>query len=565
MLDSRSMLDRRRDRQRPVAHLRTGAEGSLTPPPLAVLALNRMGFGPRPGDIAAFNALGPNDDARLQAYVAQQLAPGPDEQDTEYWNRRAGLAGFPSPGFNTLWKTLQQLWTDHRLNGITPSRPVDEVRLDTLMRMVYSKWQLREVLVDFWMNHLNVYGFETYTRETFVHWNRNVIRLFLFGNFRNMLGAMARSTTMLYYLDNYTNTRSGPNENFARELFELHTLGAENYVGVVDPTTLPQTEVWPAGTPWAGQPMPSGYVDNDVYEASRCLTGWGVDYATGLFEYDDTDHDRFSKTVLNFGVLNVLADQPPEADGDEVLDLLAAHPGTARHLVRKLCRRLVADDPPASLVDPVADLFNSTWQSGTQLRQVYEAILLSPEFRDSWGLKVKRPIEFTVSALRAGTANWFFGYSSQSPLTIESDTRNLLSRQSSTGQNLFSRVPPDGYPDRREKWASSNTRVQCWRLAGWLIDQRDESDPSGRYRMDIRGVTLASLPAGSRNANQIVDVWIQRVLGRAMDTVDRGEIVDFMAAGANPNTELDLDDSNVESRLRSMIALLFMSPDFFLK
>jgi len=562
MDDVSTLVARRRERLRNLGPLTSAAESPLVPPPLAVLALNRMGFGPRPGDVAAFNALGSTDDARIQAYVAQQTAPGPDDQDTEYWNRRVGLNGHTGSGFTTLYKTLTQLWVDHRINGYQSSRPVDEVRLDTYLRMVHSKWQLREVLVDFWMNHFNVYGYESYTRETFVHWNRDVIRQNVFGNFRTMLGKVAHSTTMLYYLDNYTNTRSGPNENWARELFELHTMGSENYLGVLDPTTLPQVEMWPPGTPWAGQWMPQGYVDNDVYEAARCFTGWGVDSATGVFEYDDSEHDRFSKTVLNFGVLNIPADQAPEKDGNDVLDLLSAHPGTARHIARKLCRRLVSDDPPASLVDSVADLFNSTWQAGNQLRQVVTAILLSQEFRDSWGLKVKRPLEFAMSALRAAQGEWLWGWESQDPLQLDSDTSSFISRLSRTGQNLFARVPPDGFPDLREDWASSNTRVQCWRLAGWFVDQRDDND---NYRMNVVGVTQSILPIGSRSANDIVNLWIYFAFYRDMDVGDRADIVDFMAAGANPNTQLDLSDSGVANRLRSLVALLFMSPDFFLR
>lgn len=536
------------------------------PPSMAVLALNRMGFGPRPGDVAAFNALGASDDARLSAYVAQQIWPGLDPQDTEYWNRRNGLAGHPNPGFTTLGMTLTQLWQTYRTGGGSPSsRPVQEVRLDTLMRMVHSKWQLREVLVDFWMNHFNVYGFETYTQETFVHWNRDVIRAHAFGNFRTMLEAVARSTTMLYYLDNYTNTRSGPNENWARELFELHTLGAENYLGVGDPTAVPAGDPWPDGSPWPGQPAPAGYVDNDVYEAARCFTGWGVDGATGQFLYTDANHDRFSKSVLHFGVLNVPADQGPEIDGELVLDLLAHHPGTARHIARKLCRRFVADDPPQALVDQTAGVFLDNADSPNQIRTVLATLLQSAEFKESWGAKIKRPIEWAVSTLRATNGAWLFGFTSQNPLTTESDTSNLISRQSRTGQNLFARVPPDGFPDRKEAWAGTNTRVQCWRLAGWLLDQRDESRPGSPYRSDVVGITLASLPAGQRSSNQIVDFWVQRILERSIDLVDRGELVDMLAAGASPSTQLDLAISSVASRLRSTVALILMIPDFFQK
>ena len=537
------------------------------PAPAAIVALNRMGFGPRAGDIPAFNALGATDTARMLAYVSQQIWPVPDNQDPEYWNRRNGVPPYPNPGFTTLHKSLNQLWVDHRLNGQQSSRPVEEVRLDTLMRMTHSRNQLREVLVDFWMNHFNVYGFETYTQETFVHWNRDVIRAHVFGNFRTMLEAVARSTTMLYYLDNYTNTRSGPNENWARELFELHTLGAENYYGVGAQEDVPMDGTWPPGLPGAGNPMPVGYVDADVYEAARCFTGWGVNGSTGLFLYTDSSHDRFQKSILNGGLVNIAADQAPERDGLDVLDLLAAHPGTARHLARKLCRRFVGDDPDAGLVDAIADSFNSRWQEPNQLQQVYAALLLRPELLSSWGLKVKRPVELVVSTLRAAPGEFFFGYTSQNPLTVEPDTSSLLSRLSRSGQNLFARVPPDGFPDRREPWASSNSRVQCWRISGWLVDQRDESRPEPyNRRLEVVGITLAGIPNPQhRTATLIVDTWIARVFGRALHPDDRDELISFMAAGANPGTPLDLAVSSTQSRLRSLFALMTMAPDFFLK
>ncbi len=545
----------------------------LTAPTLAVVVLNRLAFGPRPGDVAAFDALGADDDSRLAAWVAQQTAPDPvAANDTEYWQRRNGLAGFPSAGLTTLDKSLNQLWLDHEIGNVQPSRPVEETRLDSLSRMVYSRWQFREVLVDFWMNHFNVYGFENIGQETFVHYDREVIRPHVFGNFRDLLAAVARSTSMLYYLDNYTNTAAGPNENWARELFELHTLGAENYVGVGQQASVPTWPdptfaTWPVGTPSAGLPVPAGYVDADVYEAARCFTGWGVASASGLFSYTAGNHDRFQKAILSQGFVNLPADQVAEKDGEDVLDLLAAHPGTGRYVARKLCRRLVADDPPETLVNSVASLFTSTWQATDQLRQVVTAIVLASEFRSTWGAKIKRPVDFAVSAMRAASANWQFGYTSQNPLTVEPDTASFLSRLSRTGQTLFGRVPPDGYPDREEAWVGTNTRLQCWRLGAWLIDQDiDGSTATDDFRLDVLGQVYAAFPSHLASSNQLVDFWIDRIFGRALDTAVRAELVDFMAQGSSPSLQLNLDTSStVRSRVRSLVALMFMTPDFFLK
>lgn len=546
-------------------------------PGVALVALNRMGFGPRPGDVAAFNALGADDDARLAAYVAQQLNPDPIEaNDTEYHQRRNGLNGYPDPGFTTLAKSLTQLWQDHRVGGIQPSRPVEETRLNTYLRMVYSKWQLREVLVDFWLNHFNIYGFETYTQETFVHYDRDVVRAHLFGNFRDMLEAVARSTSMLYFLDNYTNTRNGPNENWARELFELHTLGAENYYGVGSQAAVQPwapAMLWPAGTPSAGQPIPAGYVDNDVYETARAFTAWGVSSTLGTFLYTASNHDNFQKAVLSLGQVNIPPNQADEKDGEDVLDMLAAHPGTGRHLARKLCRRLISDQPPPALVETVGDLFAAQWQAPNQLRQVYEAILLSTEFKTTWGEKIKRPVEFSVSAMRAASPNWNFGYTNQNPLTVESDTANFLSRQTKTGHNLFARVPPDGFGDLEEFWSGTNTRLQCWRLGSWLIDQDiDGNSATDDFRLDVLGQTYAAFPALPHQATseQLVDFWIGRIFGRTLEAAQRDELVDFMAQGNSPTQALLLDGSSstptaVRARLRALVGLIFMTPEFLVK
>ena len=259
----------------------SGATRGVAPtlPPLSVIALNRIAFGPRPGDLAAFQALGGNDDARLTAFVDQQLDPASiDDSELD--------AALVAGGFTTLGKTLQQLWTDHHLNDANYDehvQPLRETISATWLRARYSRRQLVEVLADFWHNHFNVFAWEYRLTPLFVHYDRDVIRANALGNFRTLLGAVASSSTMLYYLDNYTSSVAGPNENFSRELFELHTLGAENYLGVMQ-----QFEV-----PLDGDGFPLGYVDNDVFETTRCFTGWTVDDEglgnTGGFAYRAED------------------------------------------------------------------------------------------------------------------------------------------------------------------------------------------------------------------------------------------------------------------------------------
>ena len=523
----------------------TPAKGLPPPPAAGIVALNRMGFGPRPGDLAAFNALGADDPSRLAAYVAQQLNPDAIA-DTELESRLAdaayvsiGISPDPDTYLATLWD-----WyiNDNAPNGETSSSiPRDELTRWTFLRAMYGKKQLVEVLADFWHDHFNVdVDHASFIRATFPHLDL-VIRDEVLGNFRVMLESVTRSTAMLYYLDNYTSSNAGPNENFSRELFELHTLGAENYLGV-----LQQHEV-----PTDGNGLPVGYVDADVFESTRCFTGWSFSHGvsgdgdTGLFYYRSEWHDRFQKHVLG---TFIPADQPDLKDGLDVLDALASHPGTGRHIARKLCRRLIADDPPHNVVDAAAAMFTAQWQAPDQLRQVVEVILLSDEFRTTWAEKIKRPFHIAVSAMRACAADFTLKMN-------DDDTNSFLWRYDDTGQELFHWPAPNGFPDVRGAWTSMTPRVMTWRLCAWLIDFDDDA---GNYYLDVVGQT----PPAMRSANELADHWISRVLGRPMEPEDRGEIVQFMAQGINPDFDLDLTDEDTADRLRSMVGLLLMSPDF---
>ncbi|MEM7355409.1 MAG: DUF1800 domain-containing protein [Acidobacteriota bacterium] len=529
-----------------VAQRRYGLDKGLPATPAAgIVALNRMAFGPRPGDLAAFDALGGTDPDRLAAYVAQQLDPD-SLTDTEL-DARLSAAAFESIGISNDPDVYRETLWDWYINDNAPSGntsssiPRDELTRATFLRAMYGRKQLVEVLTDFWLNHFNVnINHSSFVRTMYAHMDLE-IRLEILGSFRAMLEAVTRSTAMLYYLDNYTSSNAGPNENFSRELFELHTLGAENYLGILQQAQVPTDPL--------GRPV--GYVDADVFEATRCFTGWSFSYGvdndgdTGQFYYRPDWHDRFQKNVL--GVF-IPQDQADLEDGRDVLDALASHPGTGRHIARKLCRRLIGDTPPQSVVDAAATVFTDQWQAADQLKQVYEVILLSDAFRDTWGEKIKRPFEIVAGALRAAGADFTLKMN-------DSDTSSFLNRYDDTGQELFTWPAPNGFPDVRGAWQSMTPRVMSWRLCNWLIDFDDDA---GNYYLDILGQT----PAPVRSANDLADFWIDRILGRPMDPADRQEIVDFMAQGFNPTFDLDLDDDDTQDRLRSMVGLLLMSPDF---
>ncbi|NHZ72918.1 MAG: DUF1800 family protein, partial [Nitrospirae bacterium] len=396
-------------------------------PPVGVVALNRMAFGPRPGDLEAFEALGGTDEARLLAFVDQQLAPESiDDSEAE--------ARVAASGFSTTGKSLPQLWVDHAVGDPAWEdriRPVVETQLLTFIRAVYSRRQLVQVLADFWHNHFNVYGWDFWEAPVFVHYDRDVIRPNVLGNFRIMLEAVAKSTDMLFYLDNWLSSKDGPNENFAREILELHTLGAENYFGAI-----PRDQV-----PTDGNGITVGFVDEDVFSVARSLTGWSVDgdpwwdptTGNGTYLYRHDWHDLSAKNVLG---LEMPASQPAEKDGQDVLDLLASHPGTGKHIARKLCRRLIGDQPPEGVVDAAAAVFTAQVNAPDQLAQVVRTILLSNEFRSTWGEKVKRPFEIAASCLRAGGADFPF-------VEGDSDTETFEWLYYNTGQYLFGWHPPN--------------------------------------------------------------------------------------------------------------------------
>jgi len=516
-------------------------EGAVPSPPSgAVIALNRMAFGPRPGDIAAFNALGGSDATRIAAFVAEQLDP--DSIDDSAADARIAAAGY-----ETLDKSLIELWQDHVVpdpDWYIRMQPFFETERVTFLRAVYSKRVLFEVMSEFWHTHFSVYAYDFSIGPTWVYSDRDVIRANALGNFRAMLELVAQSPGMLYYLNNRENSADGPNENYGREFLELHTLGAENFYGNV-----PQNQV-----PTDGNGVPLGYCDEDVTAAARCLTGWTLrdrpwdeDFGdTGEFFVYEPWHDTAAKHILG---VDLPGGQDGLTDGRALLDIVASHSGTAEFVCRKLCRRLLGDDPPQGVVDAAAAVFAANVAAPDQIAQVLEVILLAPEFLSTWAEKVKRPFEIMTSALRAGEANWNFALD-------DSDTDTLFWLYDAAGQPLFAWHPPNGFPDFKGAWISSSPRVQSWRATNWLSEVTDDFD---MFRLDILGAT----PTGVRSAQELAEFWSNRILGRLMPTAEHDELIDFMAQGITPTLPLPLDtDEDIQSRLRAMVGLIFMSPAF---
>jgi uncharacterized protein (DUF1800 family) len=291
---------------------------------------------------------------------------------------------------------------------------ITELTEAKLLRAVYSPRQLEEVLVDFWFNHFNVFARKAQTEVYIGAYEREAIRPHVLGRFRDLLGATARSPAMLVYLDNWQSGRNGAiNENYARELLELHTLGVDG-----------------------------GYTQDDIVAVARAFTGWTVRRPqAGGFHFARAIHDRGEKTVLGHTIRAGGGVQ----DGERVLDIVSRHPSTARHIAFKLAQRFVSDTPPSALVERAARRFHDT---DGDLREVVRVIITSPEFfaPEAHRAKVKTPFEFVVSALRATGAEVSSGMAV---------ARALIQM----GMPLFLCQPPTGYDDTAEAWVSSGSLV----------------------------------------------------------------------------------------------------------
>ncbi len=521
--------------------------------PFAVRVLNHLTAGANAASIAEFNALGGNDTARLTAFVDQQLNPS-SISDTALETRLSGA------GYTTLNKSLTQLWADHRIITTDSSAPARETQRAALVRAVYSRRQLQEVMVDFWQNHFNVAITNSSAAPVYTHHNRDVIRANAFGNFRTMLEAVGQSTAMLYYLNNASNSRSGPNENYARELLELHTFGAENYLGFVNPFQVPPC---PEDTTY-----PIGYTDLDVYDTAAAFTGWTVKdgrngFPTendGTFAYRQPMHDAGPKLVLG---LYLNPEQPALKDGRDIYDRLASHPRVAKFICKKLIRRFISDRPDQALIDSAAAIFRANWQHPDQLKLTLRHILLSDAFIHGWGQKNRRPFELMAAALRAGGSDWTIKGVS------ESRSNDFMSRLATTGHAPYDWAAPNGYPDVGVTWAGSNNMVTTWKMLSWLTETVD-TDAALTPLLPIVAQSRANV--ASWTANNLVDYWCQRILGYLPIASRRQVLVAFLAQNGDPATYVitDTDTSATTDlkrhynlqRLRSMVSMILLSPEF---
>ena len=513
-------------------------------------ALNRLGFGPRPGDVDAVRRMG------LEKWIDRQLHP----ESIADSNVAARLARFqtlnmssaqlleefprPEEAARRAGMTLEEYRKEReemvrqrqegqrgRLGRAmdggamnfeeirTPQRIIAELSMAKLIRAIYSERQLNEVMADFWFNHFNVFAAKGADRWLLTAYERDVIRPHALGKFRDLLEGTAKSPAMLFYLDNWMSAdpkaaeklerelaqrrqrfqrrfgndpqmmqraqqaqqfrRRGLNENYARELMELHTLGVDG-----------------------------GYTQQDVIEVARCFTGWTLQAPRRDPEYifDSRLHDNGPKTVLGKRI-----DAGGMKDGEAVLDLLARHPNTAKFISTKLARRFVSDNPPSALVDRMAKTFLET---DGDIRAVLKTMFDSPEFwsRDAYRAKIKKPFELVASAARA------VGAEVDVALPLVMWTARI-------GEPLYMCQPPTGYSDKAEAWVNT----------GALLNRLNFTLTLSGNRMRSTRVDLTSLVGTDADGDP------KQALDRAIATFLAGQV----SPGTRATLEKQLSDPQV--------------------
>lgn len=517
-------------------------------PSLARLAYNRLGFGP----LSASPDF--NDLASLTAYVDAQLNPEAiDDSECENYvagfNRTFTVTGTGGVSITTTLPppdaTLRQLqaWVASLPAGSSAvTYTARFLRAHTYMRAALSKRQLYEAMVDFWTNHFNTLADTTHTK----YWEDNaVIRRFALGNFRDLLGASAKSPAMLNYLSNFANDGSNPNENYARELLELHTLGTTNKI---------------PGDPNHGQP---NYTEDDVHQVAYMLSGWTYTGSTANeFAFTPSMHNYAGRSLYLSAASPVYYPNGGIEQGEAVLDRLSEDPRTAYRLSLKLCQRFISDEPetfcPNVILAGQAAFLSSHGDIKTTLRAILLANFPGADFKSSFGQKIKRPFEFYASALRALGADT----TSSAALFDIAQNGDLSTYTSTLDQILFGCPPPTGYPDVMDAWWSTNqlfARLSLSnRIIRFLFGELDSGNgvisPPANARLDaVLGVTNGTGP----NASSAVDMLVQKFLGRSVAPNDRQSLITYLNIS---NNSANITSTN--NRVRQLIGALLASPYF---
>lgn len=449
--------------------------------------LSRITWGARPDEVQRARDIG------YEAILDEQLAPESiDDSAADAEMQRYALL------------TLDRR-TIYGLNDDSEYRTYKTMIRGMIARAVHSRRQLLERMVEFWADHFNVSMDDR--MPDFLAYQRDVIRKHALGNFNDFLIDTARSPSMLVYLDNYVNFVESPNENYARELLELHTMGVDG-----------------------------GYTETDVKEVARAFTGWTVHDGTQTgFYFDPFEHDTEAKTILGH---QLPANRGIE-DGLHVLSIVAHHPETARFMCRKLAVRFVNDNPPQSLIDSMVQVW---MQTSGEIVPVLRHMFMSDEFLAAVGQKFRRPLDFFIGAVRAtgATFRYWWGF--------EEVVMDL-------GQMPYGWGPPNGYPDVGAAWMNTNGLLSRWNTAMLLTHSAygDQDATGWGMRNEIRqriGEPSTIL--------ELVDAIATQIFGAPLPVDAKRPFIDYASDGAGGGKAIT--PHLLGTKLGSLFGLMLASP-----
>ena len=531
-------------------------------PDLLRIALNRITFGARDTDVLNARAMG------WPEWVGFQLsAPAGDDPDlTVHLNSQAMRIRYNAPAENDTrgsWVATDEirplnylnadaatLWNIATHSGSTFSgservRISQELAAATWIRNTHSKYQLREFMVDFWHNHFNIGKNENQVATAmFPVYDRTAIRPHALGNFRTMLEANATSASMLIYLDNWVSTATTPNENYAREIMELHTLGGGAYYGTATASAVPKG---PDG-------IALGFTDQDIVQASRVLSGWIVQNgqrldngqslpSNGEFYFNLRQHNRAAGTLLGYNMATLT--NIDMTQGRKFLDIIAAHPVTASFIVAKLARRIFGDTPPQSVIDRGVSAWVANQTASDQIGRVLRAMLLDGnEIMTAPVTKVRRPYERIIALART------------TDMVINAGTfmNNVLDP---LNDGLFAWPAPDGRPDENGYWLATGATVATWNQLFLLPNAAEFAS---------KPLAAQSPVDATRTATGIVEYWVGRMVGYQLSTEAMQALVADQAGSSGVPAAVRLNRAtNIENAHRRLVSLIATTEEFTLR
>jgi hypothetical protein len=511
--------------------------------PSAGLAYDRLTFGPISRDPTA-----PNSNTISQWLMVQLAAPSTDAPavtqalaavqlefvDVDSKGNTLPPQLLPlmwiSSDEPTLWSAMKAANGDFRKEV----RPADEIQAASYVRAALSPHQLFEMMVELWHSHFNVNAHANGTVAASYPVFDRIIRANAFGNFHNLLVAVAQSVPMMYYLNQAQSTGAAPNENFAREVMELHTLGADHYLGLTTPPNL-------VGT---------GYSDQDVQQAAQILAGWTIDQTTGAFTFRAAIHSNTTKTFLGHTIAPAGVNE-----GMTMFSILANHPATAGMIATKLYRRFLGDNPPANspAMSAMTTAFTQNVGAPNQIVLVLQQLLASAEFAASAGAKFKTPFEFIMSLLRAIN------------VTINPSAR-LNQLAALMGDPRYDWVPPNGRPDVSPPWLSNVSLFNRWLSAAALLDPSSgvlmlQTPWNGLFDMLLHD--QPTQPINLTNSSQAVTRAIANMLPNGATAATHNALLAYAASPAVLGTSVILTDpTKLRVGLGLLIAAVASTPEF---